>query len=347
MQQVAQMREVVTIGTLAVKLGVAKSTVSRALRGDPRISQATRKRVEECARDQGFEPHPYVQTLMTQRRMQRQVQAQANLVYVNDYKSKADFAQRPLAKATFEAARERAAEKGWSLELESLAGDDADGLALSRRLRRRGVLGVILGRTLALRIGIPTGLLQMALVSDSRYWIGAGLDRVGANGLEMLSRLMVRLLEQGSKKVGLFFPQHLILPETGSIHELIRFMNLCGSKLVVLEPGIASEVELRHAIATHRIDSLLFHHREKRPWLVKMLGEGGFDGQIAEYSPPTADSLPWMSAIIPAREIGVTLADVIIEKVCRSDTGISALERVIVFPGILREGEGRETPTLV
>ena len=342
MQQVAQMKEVVTIGTLAAKLGVAKSTVSRALRGDPRISQATRKRVEECARDDGFEQHPYVQTLMTQRRMQRQLQARANLMYVNDYKSKADFAQRPLAKATFEAARERAAEKGWSLELESLAEDDADGIALARRLRRRGVLGVILGRTLRTRIGVPTGLLQMSLVADSRYWIETGLDRVGANGVEMLSRVIIQLLERGSKKIGLFFPQHLILPETGRIPEVIRLMTLCGRKLVILNPSISSGLELRQAMSKHRIDSLLFHQREKRSWLVKMLEEGGFHGHVAEYIPPPADALPWMSVVIPTREIGFTLADIIIEKVCRSDTGLSTLERVIFFPGFIRDGENKD-----
>ncbi len=337
MLQVALMREAVTIGTLAEELGVAKSTVSRALRGDPRISKATKERVVEHAARMGFEPHPYVQVLMTQRRMQRQMAAQANLVYLNDYASMEDFVYRPIAKRIFEAARERARDKGWNLDLEFLNPDDVDGSKMARRLRRRGVLGVILGRTLAPKDGIPSALLHFSLVADSRYWRQEGLDRVNMNGLEIICRLLTRIFKMGAKKIAVFVPAHLICPGGGSIYDAIHLLGLSGSGVVVLDPLICSAKALTQALVNNGVDGLLFHHREHRPWLVEMLTAGEVKGVIAEYCPPNDDPLPWMNVTIPAKQIGSSLADLIIEKVCRSDTGLSDLERVIGFPGVIRD----------
>src|SRR5258708_26805888 len=56
--QTARMAEI------AQSLGVAPSTVSRALRSDPRISAVTRQRVEEAAEKLGYRPNPLVSALM-------------------------------------------------------------------------------------------------------------------------------------------------------------------------------------------------------------------------------------------------------------------------------------------
>lgn len=56
-----------TVITLARILGVAASTVSRALRGDPRISVKTRHRVEALAAERGYAPNVLARTLASGR----------------------------------------------------------------------------------------------------------------------------------------------------------------------------------------------------------------------------------------------------------------------------------------
>ena len=56
-------RERVTVITLARRAGVAASTVSRALKGDPRISLETRRRVEALAMEAGYMPSAMARTL--------------------------------------------------------------------------------------------------------------------------------------------------------------------------------------------------------------------------------------------------------------------------------------------
>ena len=60
--------ETVRMVEIAQRLGVASSTISRALRNDPRISLELRKRVRVAADELGYQPNPLVSALMANRR---------------------------------------------------------------------------------------------------------------------------------------------------------------------------------------------------------------------------------------------------------------------------------------
>lgn len=57
------MSDGVTIGEVAKRAGVSVATVSRALRGLPHVSPATRRRVQGIADELGYRPHPYASRL--------------------------------------------------------------------------------------------------------------------------------------------------------------------------------------------------------------------------------------------------------------------------------------------
>jgi DNA-binding LacI/PurR family transcriptional regulator len=60
------MSSTLTIRELAARLGVSRTTVSLALRNDPRIKQETRLRVQRLAESLGYRRNALVTTLMTQ-----------------------------------------------------------------------------------------------------------------------------------------------------------------------------------------------------------------------------------------------------------------------------------------
>lgn len=64
---------------IARRAGVSVMTVSRALKGDPRHSLATREKVQRIARELGYRPHPYVAALMSNVARTRPTRAAANL----------------------------------------------------------------------------------------------------------------------------------------------------------------------------------------------------------------------------------------------------------------------------
>ena len=55
-----------TSWTVAAEAGVSQSTVSRALRGDPRVREETRQRISEAARRLGYVPNSLASSLATQ-----------------------------------------------------------------------------------------------------------------------------------------------------------------------------------------------------------------------------------------------------------------------------------------
>lgn len=56
----------ITMREVAVRAGISRSTVSRALRNHPAIPESTRRRVAQAAADLGYRPNPLVATLMAQ-----------------------------------------------------------------------------------------------------------------------------------------------------------------------------------------------------------------------------------------------------------------------------------------
>jgi LacI family transcriptional regulator len=61
------MKNGVTIVDIARTLGVSAMTVSRALSGSSEVSEQTRQRVLQCARELNYRPHPFARSLVTRK----------------------------------------------------------------------------------------------------------------------------------------------------------------------------------------------------------------------------------------------------------------------------------------
>eukprot|EP01035_Chromulina_nebulosa_P029894 gene29894-39673_t len=57
----------VTMKSIAAQAGVTQATVSMCLANNPRIPAATRERIQALAKKLGYQPNPYVSTLMRSR----------------------------------------------------------------------------------------------------------------------------------------------------------------------------------------------------------------------------------------------------------------------------------------
>ena len=55
-----------TVSTISKLVGFSPSTVSRALKGDERISEKTRMAIVAIAQEQGYAPNAYARSLVTQ-----------------------------------------------------------------------------------------------------------------------------------------------------------------------------------------------------------------------------------------------------------------------------------------
>jgi LacI family transcriptional regulator len=105
-----------TMAEVAKAAGVSKNTVSLALRGSPRISAATRERIEEVARNIGYRPNPTVANLMAELRQNRSPGYQATLALINAHETRDAFSNHPTIPVYVAGCRQRAEQLGYRLD---------------------------------------------------------------------------------------------------------------------------------------------------------------------------------------------------------------------------------------
>ncbi len=132
-----QMSGRIKIHDLAARLGLSKSTVSRALNGYPDISETTRKRVETMARKLGYRPLSHAQAIRTGR-----VRAIAMVLNADEPDGHNPFLQEFLAGAC-----EAASGFDWTMTISTARSEQDTLKVLARLVEEHKADGFILPRT--------------------------------------------------------------------------------------------------------------------------------------------------------------------------------------------------------
>lgn len=107
----------VTLRDLTARCRFSLATVSRALRDDPRISDATKQEIKQLAKEMGYRPNPMIKSLMlAHKRGRPRNELVSNLAWLNTHPDKNIWHGTPYGRHLIEAARERAHELGYGFE---------------------------------------------------------------------------------------------------------------------------------------------------------------------------------------------------------------------------------------
>jgi LacI family transcriptional regulator len=131
-----------SIRSLARQLGLSAATVSLALRDNPRVVAATRRRVHQAAARAGYRPNPLVGSVLTAVRRAGHAGFQGALMAINHTPTVA-AELLPFHREVLAGAERRAAEMGYSL---TLAWEGPHHLSLRRLnaiLAARGIRGAL------------------------------------------------------------------------------------------------------------------------------------------------------------------------------------------------------------
>jgi LacI family transcriptional regulator len=130
----------VSLAEIAAAVGVSKNTVSRALRGDPRISAPTRLRVERAAEQMGYRRDPVLAALGAARWRRREGDRGAAIVSLMDLGHR--YLPYFVAEDLFRSAAATCRRLGYSHELFN-AKDYPSPRRLQQVLEARGVAGLL------------------------------------------------------------------------------------------------------------------------------------------------------------------------------------------------------------
>ena len=194
----------VTILDVAAAVGVAGSTVSRALRDDPRITNAVKDRVKEAVARLGYSPNPLVQALMAQRR-RRQDPHEETLALITSVPEK-EWRKKDVCRWYWQGMEERATQLGYRLTvicLDEVAGHRS---RLRSILLARGIRGVILGFS---QLDDPVAKLSVSdfcVVGLGTYFHNLCVDRVKLHGFYNVKLAFEQMRALGYLRPGLIAP---------------------------------------------------------------------------------------------------------------------------------------------
>lgn len=204
-----------TLQDVATRAGVHRSTVSLALRNNPRISAAVRERVQAIAREIGYRSNPLVTALMRSRRS-RQIAKHVVLAYVTDYPTR--YGWRPPHHDRpdyFPGAAARATELGYKLEHFWLGEPGMTPARFAQILTSRGINGLVIGR-------LPPGLSEIHLPWEHFSAVAVGLTlirpdlhRVSEDAFASATEAIARCLARGHRRIGFVIPEPDDSPNMG------------------------------------------------------------------------------------------------------------------------------------
>ncbi len=128
---------------IARNLGVSHATVSLALRGHPRISEATREKVEQEARRIGYRPDPMLAALASYRRDRADTPIAASIGWINAWEQPSKLRSYEEFDCYWKGALKAAQKFGYRLE-EFKIGPDCRPQRLHGILSARGIRGLLL-----------------------------------------------------------------------------------------------------------------------------------------------------------------------------------------------------------
>lgn len=133
-----------TLKDVARETGYHITTISLALRGHASIPKETRERIENSARQLGYQRDPVFHAL-SRFRQQGRVRAPApKIAYLENYGVGAGAQRQPHLLVMQQGARRQAELLGYQLEVLAVGEDDHDSRSLSQHLREQHISGLVL-----------------------------------------------------------------------------------------------------------------------------------------------------------------------------------------------------------
>ncbi len=187
---------------VAKVVGVATSTVSKALRNDPSIPSARCQEIQAAAEKLGYRPDPMVATLMAQLHHRRRRADPHNIAWVDLWgpeRSRAVMNPGPM----LQGARERAVELGYGIEVYRCGVDKISPESLRRMLTARGHWGLIIP-------AVPESAMRFAF--DLRGFAGVtigtslhepAMHRVAPNHFQGCVLAFEQLRKRGLQRIGI------------------------------------------------------------------------------------------------------------------------------------------------
>lgn len=331
-----------TLQDIAQKLKLAKSTVSYALRNDPRVTPETRERVQRVARQMGYQKNPLVAAWMHQVRSGQSEETKATLAVISCYLPPQDIKTNPSAQLMLEGIRHHAKRYGYAVDVFWLHPKGLSGKRLNQILKARGIYGVIF-------LIPPVGDKELSEFDFSQVSSAAysyrirqpDLHRVATHHPYLLNQAAKQLLESGSNRIGLALSGY-----DDEYYHHFRMgwasvgFNLGAKKIAPLllqKQDCPKKEEVLAYVQNKQIDGLLISNVLHLHYIGLESVDFPPDFRLAVLNRISGNSYPGMSQKNEA--IGAALVDLVVGQLNRNERGLPSDPKTVLIKGEWQEVE--------
>lgn len=188
---------------VAAAAGVSTMTVSRVLRGHPRVAPATRGKVLQLAKELGYTPDPYLARLMARVRSHRHHRAEAVIAVVRDDHAGDDLLDPAYHYAPLQDITVQAIRYGYRAEEFRLDRKKMSPARLRQILEARGIEGIVMSPQSSRSIGREMDYSGFAAVTLGYGLRDPALHRASTNMNRGILQTTVELTARGYRRIGL------------------------------------------------------------------------------------------------------------------------------------------------
>lgn len=257
-----------TLRAVAARAKVSAMTVSLALRDQPVLPLATRRRIQAVAREMGYRPDPVLAALNRYRNGLRPSSRGLAMAYVTSFDTKQGWMRYPYMRRTFEGAEARARELGYHLERFWMGEPRHTPQRLASILESRGIRSLLVAP-------LPRpGRLEFPWENFSAVAIGPSLvapalHSVLNNHYQSMLLALENIAAAGYRRIGL-----ILDPEVDRRHQqkylaaltIFQTRNRRGAVPPLLS-GKPAPGEIRRWLKQHAPDAVLGHDDAVLDWL--------------------------------------------------------------------------------
>lgn len=194
----------VTLRDIAKEVGVHYSTVSMALRDNPRISSEVKAQIKAAADRLGYVPDAALSALNAYRKAKLQAHYQSTIAWIDNWSGEYRLRDQPTFDEYFRGASERARELGYNVEEFSLKRDNLTPDQLSRILRNRGIRGLLLAPQPAAGTWLPLAYEWFSVIAFGYSLYPRIFNLVTNHQIHSANLAFNTLKELGYKRIGLY-----------------------------------------------------------------------------------------------------------------------------------------------
>ncbi len=334
----------VPLRLIAERAGVSAMTVSRALRNEPRVAEATRVRVLGIARELGYRPDPQLARIMTQFQERRRTRDRETIAVIREAETGSDLPSPTYQYVPIESIRDRAERYGFVVEEFWLGIGGLGPARMDRILETRGIRGVIVSPQSA---SMPVRELDYSRLAAATFGYGLrspSLHRSAGNMTLAIHLATAELERRGYRRIGLALSRWVeARAENAYSATMLHYQQGIGKKFRVPPfqfPGndLASGKDgFLDWVERYRPDALITFDQQIPGWLSDLGLEIPRDLGLVVHD--WTAKMPAFAGINHRREhVAAAAVDLVVAQLLQNEGGVPDAPRQILIPPVWVDG---------